>query len=167
MLQFKEAGIKDIPLIREIAFAVWPKAYAAILTAEQTDYMLQMMYSPSSLQHQIVVQHHRFILACNNNEAVGFASWSFIPESNIYRLHKIYVLPSCQGSGVGKKLIEQVIAAIRPAVPAILELNVNRNNTARDFYIHLGFRIAREEDIAIGNGFFMNDYVMQKTIGDP
>jgi ribosomal protein S18 acetylase RimI-like enzyme len=42
-----------------------------------------------------------------------------------------------------------------------LELNVNRQNTAIGFYKKLGFKIIAEEDIPIGNGFFMNDYVMQ------
>ncbi len=164
MIHFKEAGIKDIPLIRELTYAVWPQTYAEILTPEQTAYMLNMMYSEASLQHQINTQLHRFIIAFSDDNAVGFASWSPAPGEKIYRLHKIYVLQNQQGKGIGKKLIAHIIAAIRPKGAAILELNVNRNNKARDFYIRQGFRVAREEDIAIGNGYFMNDYVMQKSI---
>jgi ribosomal protein S18 acetylase RimI-like enzyme len=39
-------------------------------------------------------------------------------------------------------------------------LNVNRNNKALGFYQKFGFVILREEDIDIGNGYFMNDYIM-------
>ena len=46
----------------------------------------------------------------------------------------------------------------------ILELNVNRyNKNALQFYTKQGFAIIKEEDIAIGKGFFMNDFVMQKA----
>ncbi|MGZ8545109.1 MAG: GNAT family N-acetyltransferase, partial [Flavisolibacter sp.] len=47
----------------------------------------------------------------------------------------------------------------------VLRLNVNRNNSARSFYEKLGFEMIGEEDIDIGNGYFMNDYVMEKKIG--
>ena len=43
-------------------------------------------------------------------------------------------------------------------------LNVNRYNKATDFYIKLGFEISYEEDIDIGNGFLMEDYVMKKRL---
>jgi ribosomal protein S18 acetylase RimI-like enzyme len=165
MIHFRKAGIKDIPLIRELAFAVWPQTYSDILSGEQSAYMLEMMYSESSLQHQINVQHHRFIIAAEHNDPVAFASWSVTPQKNTYRLHKIYVLQNQQGKGTGRQLIDHIIAAIRPSGTAILELNVNRHNKAKDFYIRQGFRVVREEDIAIGNGYFMNDYVMQRSIG--
>jgi ribosomal protein S18 acetylase RimI-like enzyme len=41
---------------------------------------------------------------------------------------------------------------------------VNRENKAIGFYNKLGFTIIAEEDIPIGNGFFMNDYVMQISL---
>jgi len=45
-----------------------------------------------------------------------------------------------------------------------LLLNVNRQNKARFFYEKLGFKIAYSEDIEIGNGYLMNDFVMVKDI---
>ena len=43
---------------------------------------------------------------------------------------------------------------------ARIELNVNRNNPSIGFYHHLGLRILRQGDFHIGNGFYMNDYIM-------
>jgi len=46
-----------------------------------------------------------------------------------------------------------------------LRLNVNRNNhVAKAFYEKAGFHHFMEEDIDIGNGFFMNDHVLELTI---
>jgi len=42
-----------------------------------------------------------------------------------------------------------------------LQLQVNRNNIAVNFYKKHGFKIIAEEDFDIGNGYFMNDYVME------
>ncbi len=166
MINIKEAGTADIHLIRKLTFAVWPQTYSHILSREQLEYMLEMMYSVSSLQHQISVRSHRFIVAFEGEEPVGFASWSSTPEKEIYKLHKIYVLQNQQGKGTGKKLIEHIIETIRPAGAIILELNVNRQNKAKAFYSRLGFKTVREEDIDIGHGYFMNDYVMQKIIAE-
>jgi ribosomal protein S18 acetylase RimI-like enzyme len=43
-------------------------------------------------------------------------------------------------------------------------LNVNRYNKARFFYEKLGFVIMKEEDIDIGSGYYMIDYVMEKKL---
>ena len=45
----------------------------------------------------------------------------------------------------------------------ILQLNVNRFNKAKDFYLAMGYKIIAEEDIPIGN-YFMNDYIMEKNL---
>ena len=61
---------------------------------------------------------------------------------------------------VGKILLDFIITDIHPNGATNLELNVNRHNKALGFYQRSGFTILREEDIDIGNGYFMNDYVM-------
>ncbi len=165
MLHFRKAGLRDIELIRELTYKIWPQTYAHILTATQTDYMLNMMYSESSLQNQMASLNHRFIVGYNDDEPVAFASYSATAEKTVYRLHKIYVLQNQHGKGIGKKMIDYIIADINTVEPFRLELNVNRHNKALDFYLRLGFVVVRQENIDIGNGFFMNDFVMQKVVG--
>jgi ribosomal protein S18 acetylase RimI-like enzyme len=46
-----------------------------------------------------------------------------------------------------------------------LLLNVNRENPALGFYKKKGFEVIKTEDIDIGNGYFMNDYVMRLKVG--
>ncbi len=165
MITFHQGNIKDISLIRELTFKTWPATYGAILSREQIDYMLEMMYSPASLEKQILKQGHHFIIAYENNQPAGFASYSQKESDNAaYKLHKIYVLPSLHGKGVGKKIIDHIVQSILPAGAKTLELNVNRRNTAKTFYEKQGFEIVGTEDIPIGNGYFMNDYVMKKKL---
>ncbi|MBM3414925.1 MAG: GNAT family N-acetyltransferase [Bacteroidetes bacterium] len=124
--------------------------------------MLNMMYSEQSLAKEMK-DKHEFILVNDGKEPVGFASFS-LTEPGVYKLHKIYILPSLQGKGAGRFVIGEILKAIARKSGRALRLNVNRNNTAKDFYIKLGFEIVGEEDIDIGNGYFMNDYVMEKKI---
>ena len=44
--------------------------------------------------------------------------------------------------------------------PCEMHLNVNRNNKALQFYQHLGMEKVAEGDFHIGNGYYMNDYIM-------
>lgn len=165
MLTFRQGKISDIPLIRELTFAIWPQTYGAILTKDQIDYMLEMMYSPASLEKQMLQLQHHFIIAYEEEQPVGFASCSLKENNNnAWRLHKIYVLTSMQGKGTGKKIIDHIIQMIKPTGAKTLELNVNRHNPAKTFYEKLGFKVIKTEDIDIGNGFFMNDFVMEKKL---
>jgi ribosomal protein S18 acetylase RimI-like enzyme len=162
-MEITKAGIESIPIIQHIANITWSKAYKEIITNEQLEYMLNKMYSADSLKNQIQVLEHQFILANFENKPVGFASFNIkqsIPEK-IVKLHKIYVDPSRHGKGIGKSMLQYIMNEISLKGLTYLELNVNRQNTAIGFYKKLGFKIIAEEDIPIGNGFFMNDYVMQ------
>jgi diamine N-acetyltransferase len=165
MITVRAAGLQDVDTVHQLAHNIWPEAYKEILSKEQMDYMLDMIYSHEALQYQIVNQKHQFFLASDDNP-VAFASIQpkYKISEALYRLNKLYVLPEEQGKGIGQKLLTHIISHITPKSAAILELNVNRNNRAVSFYERQGFKIIREEDIPIGNGFYMNDYVMQKEI---
>lgn len=78
--------------IRAIAKEVWPIAYGAILSKEQLDYMMEMMYSIESLQLQAKEKKHHFILANENDNTLGFASYEFnYSETKKTKIHKIYI----------------------------------------------------------------------------
>jgi diamine N-acetyltransferase len=159
MIEIKKVGTEAISIIQNLSNITWPVAYGDILTPQQLDYMMELIYSKPSLQKQIE-KGHQFIITYDGEQAVAFASYS-AKENNpaIFKLHKIYILPNQQGKGIGKMLINYIAIDIHPAT--VLQLNVNRHNKALHFYEKSGFKIIGEEDIDIGNGFYMNDYVME------
>lgn len=161
------ASISHIPLIRQIAHETWPVAYRHILSAEQMDYMLNMMYSPSSLTKQINDLGHQFYIMKSGEDAVGFISVE-IPgvAHGACILHKLYVHPSFQGMKYGKALLRKAMEVAASGGAGTLRLNVNRHNQALHFYEKAGFRIIEEKDMDIGNGYFMNDFVMERILPD-
>lgn len=165
MIQIEKYTEKDFNSVRTIAEEVWPVAYGAILSKAQLDYMMEMMYSIPSLQKQVNEKLHHFIIAKEKDEPLGFASFEFNYRGTpTTKIHKIYIYTHLQGKGIGKQLIDYVASEAKKAQQMYLSLNVNRNNTALNFYQRQGFSIVNEEDIVIGNGYFMEDYVMEKSI---
>jgi ribosomal protein S18 acetylase RimI-like enzyme len=161
-----EKDSTDFNTIKLLAEEIWPDTYSHILSQEQLRFMLDLFYHPNALKLQHTKQKHRFIIAYDeHNAACGFASFSKMPDvESRYRLHKLYILPKLQGCGLGKAFIQLITEEIQRDEPVYLELNVNRFNSAISFHKKCGFSIIREEDIEIGNGYFMNDYVMEKMI---
>ena len=160
MFTIRKAAADDIPLIRDLCFKVWPQTYSSIVSQEQIDYMLEKMYSPASLQNQMDAGS-QFIIVYEEDEPVGFAAY-FEKAPSVFKLDKIYVLLSQQGKGTGRFMIGYIVDEIKQRGATALQLQVNRNNKAKDFYEKLGFIIIDEKDFDIGNGYFMNDYVMER-----
>ena len=103
----------------------------------------------------------QFILVYDEPEPVGFASYQEIKPA-VWKLHKIYVLTSQQRKGTGKFVIDHIIKEIREQGAAALQLQVNLHNKAKGFYEKIGFSVIETINLDIGNGYFMNDYVMEK-----
>lgn len=151
----------DIFIIHQLANKIWPETYGAILSPEQLEYMLQLFYSIESLKEQMEIKKHIFLIVESDEMPIGYASYAVHENSvSIFHLHKIYLLPIFQGKNFGKILLEFILEDVKNRGGKELHLNVNRNNRAQHFYKKYGFQILREEDIDIGNGYFMNDYVM-------
>ena len=158
----RKATVDDIPVIQRLAHEIWPGTFDEILSGEQINYMLEFIYSKTSLQKQIA-EGHNFLIAEANNAPLAYADYSLLKD-DIYKLHKIYILPQHQGKGIGKLLIEYIIEAIKKQNATALLLNVNRYNKAKGMYERLGFKVIGEEDIDIGEDYFMNDYIMEKRL---
>ena len=165
MFSIRKATTNDISLIHEMAWVVFPHTYKEILTPEQIDYMMEWMYSEDSLHKQMEKDGHIYYLAFKEDEPAGYLSIQ--PEGeHVFHLQKIYVLPSFQGMKLGKQLFEQAIKAIKELHPAPcqMRLNVNRQNKALTFYERMGMVKVDEGDFPIGNGYYMNDFIMGMDI---
>ncbi len=160
------ADKKDLETVQSLAQRIWPRAYSSILGPGQIDYMLKLIYSIESLTLQFEEQHQVFLILYHESNPCGFASYSAYDEGERWKLHKIYVDPVLQGKGLGKFLLNEVITRVKIAGGKFLLLNVNRHNKARNFYETQGFHVTGEEDIDIGEGYFMNDFVMEICLVD-
>ncbi len=163
-MNLRRADKPDIPLIRDLAEVAFRTTYKDILSVGQLEYMMDWMYSQRSLEQQMD-EGHVFFIAVSDGRNVGYVSVE--PQGvrdgiNIFHLQKLYLLPDEQGRGYGQQMFNHIVDYVKSlnCLPARIELNVNRNNSALTFYEHLGMRRLSQGDFPIGNGYYMNDYIM-------
>ena len=164
-MDIREATETDIPVIKNLAEVIWPEAYGEIISEQQINYMLDLIYSEESLKKQMSVGN-KFILLLKDEIEIGFASFSRKSENEItiFRLHKIYVLPRQHAQGAGSFMLNYIYYECKKQGGIQLELNVNKYNIAKQFYEKKGFTVLKEEVIDIGSGYVMDDYVMVKNL---
>ena len=151
--------------VRALAETIWPVCYKDILSVEQIDYMMDMMYSESVISQEISEGvHYSFVEV--EGVIAGYLAWGpWHSVEGTAKLHKLYLLSEKQGRGIGSCAIELVKEAVRSAGCSRLRLNVNRQNAhAIKCYTSNGFTMVQLENNDIGNGFFMTDYVMETKI---
>jgi GNAT superfamily N-acetyltransferase len=167
-LIIRQANFEDRAFIRSVSERTWPSTYGHIISQEQIDFMLDWMYSDQSMAEQFEKGHQFYIVNLNGAD-IGFCSVSAESTEeisniqNAYKLNKLYVLPSAQGTGSGKALLNKAIEVAKLEGADSLFLQVNKLNTAYTFYLKNGFVKEQEFKFDIGNGFFMDDYVMRLT----
>ena len=174
-IQITLGGLTDRDFIRSVSERTWPSTYGHIISQEQIDFMLDWMYSDESLEKQMDSGCVFYIASIKKEneqwEAVGFCSVSPEEEENnsteevtgakSHKLNKLYVLPTAQGTGAGKTLLNKSIEVAKASGSSSLFLQVNKQNDAYTFYLKHGFVKEQEFKFDIGNGFFMDDYVMR------
>ena len=79
-MTIRKAYPADIPLIRDMAYKIWPQTYGSILSQEQLDYMLNLLYSEKAL-HEQMEGNIEFILVYDGVHPVGFASFGLTEPS--------------------------------------------------------------------------------------
>src|SRR6185369_12501561 len=124
---------------RQLAEQTFYVTYLPLQPKEKVDYLFDLMYNPTSLSEQMNPDGHRdgqrFILAKDETGYQGYASYEInCKKIGLTKIHKIYVLPTAQGKGVGKKLISAIAELARKNKNQTLSLNVYRKNPAIDFY---------------------------------
>lgn len=168
MFTITKISTDKIPLVEKLSSEIWHKVYPSLISTEQIDFMLNMMYSRSSLEKQMLELEHQFIVISIDEEAVGYASYSLksVAEPTIFRLNKLYLQPESHGKGMGKAMIQFIINETIPMGAEFLELNVNKANPTVAFYKKFGFTITEETVAQIGEGYVMDDYIMTLKIAE-
>lgn len=165
-MKFIKATEKDIPLIQELARRSWENAYAKILSGEQMEYMLGTMYSHDEISaHLQNPEYHYYLILDENNDSFeGFIGYEHGYEEGTTKLHRIYLVPESKGKGFGKNALKFLKQEVQERGDRRIILNVNKFNSAKNFYESQGYRIYDEGVFDIGNNFFMDDYLMEFLI---
>jgi RimJ/RimL family protein N-acetyltransferase len=164
MVSFIKANQGDIFTIQHLAHTIWYGHYPGIISTEQIEYMLSLMYSADIIAKEINCGILWYLIMIGD-QPIGFISFHTESSQLIFKLEKLYILPSFHGKGYGKMALDFVKNISKETGAIKLYLRVNKQNAkAINSYLKSGF-IKESEDIAnIGNGFYMDDYIMSTKL---
>ncbi|KMQ58563.1 GCN5 family acetyltransferase [Chryseobacterium angstadtii] len=161
-----QAEKKDIPLIQDLARRSWENAYAEILSTDQMEYMLEEMYSEAEIgSHLEHPDYHYYMIQDENSGSYeGFIGYQHHYEEGTTKLHRIYLVPESKGKGFGKEALQFLNHQVSENGDSRIILNVNKFNAAKNFYESQGYSVYGDGVFDIGNGFVMDDYLMEFLI---
>ncbi|NAS14072.1 GNAT family N-acetyltransferase [Poritiphilus flavus] len=148
----------------ELASKIWNDHYVPIIGQQQVDYMLEKFQSEPAIKEQINSGYEYFLLRDHGKE-LGYLG--LIPDHPKGKLmiSKIYLDKSARGGGYGGQLLSftQNLATHRQFSAIWLTVNRHNKNTIA-WYEKKGFVKTQEIKQDIGNGYFMDDYVMEMSL---
>ena len=163
-------GLRIIPVtnielvysLSTIADEIWREYFPPIIGEEQVDYMLEKFLSPDALVEQINSGYEYFVFSYEYTFA-GFAG--IHEEDGTLFLSKLYVHKDFRGKGIASYLFEKFIEICKMRNLNKIWLTCNRHNAhTLAVYDHWGFQTVREEATDIGNGFLMDDYILEYEV---
>lgn len=161
MIIDRKATELDINLIQDLARRSWEVAYTDILSSEQLEYMLDMMYSEEAIKVHFNNPDYHYYIILENEIALGFVGFEAHAEEKTTKLHRIYLTPEAKGKGAGKFGLNLVKEQAISVGDSRIILTVNKYNSAKDFYEHQGYKVYDEAIFDIGKGYVMDDYLME------
>lgn len=154
---------QDFFELASIAKIIWEEHYIPIIGIEQTSYMLDKFQSAAAIKDQIEKQRIEYYFIVQDGKTIGYIA--FRNEADAVFLSKYYVQKEHRGLGFGRTALDFVKAFAQQNNKDKIYLTVNRdNNLSIQQYHKMGFKITEEINAEIGNGYFMNDYIMELSI---
>lgn len=165
MTNFKPIRNTDFQKVYELASEIWNENYKGIISQNQIDYMLNMMYNSERLQQDLNNKYHwEFIIY--EKKIVGYIAYVIKDDKRVF-LSKIYLKTDVQGLGLGKLALNRIKDFAKNKKCNAVYLTVNkRNEKGIRAYKKFGFTITAEEITDIGNGYVMDDYVFEYPLMD-
>lgn len=151
-----------VPLTSFFAKDVFIEYYSNLISKQHATYMADMFLSEEAIT-ELIHKGAIFKLVLDNNEPVGFVE--YIKENDKVFLSKLYVRKDKRNKGIGKYMLDDCIDYTKNNNLNKIYLTVNKGNTQTiKKYDHLGFKQIDAVVNDIGNGFVMDDYIMELTL---
>ncbi len=153
---------EDVRVLAALAKEIWEQHFTPIIGAAQVAYMVDKFQSEPAMTRQIA-EGYFYRLICLDGVPVGYTGYH--PEENRLFLSKLYLRKSCRKKGLARKALEFLCEVCRERGLKTVYLTVNRHNDDTiAVYKHLGFVTVKEQKADIGNGFYMDDYIMEYRV---
>ncbi|MCQ4023369.1 MULTISPECIES: GNAT family N-acetyltransferase [unclassified Ruminococcus] len=161
-VEIKNVDSGNVAEIAALAKIIWNEHFTPIIGKAQVDYMLEKFQSEQAMKQQLK-DGMKYIAVYSNGELAGYSGYKL--EDNALFLSKLYVKSEKRGLGLGKAMFTYELNTAKNECKEKIYLTVNKHNANTiAVYEHLGFVNAKSTVTDIGNGFVMDDYIMEYYI---
>ena len=154
--------------LAQLAAEIWNEYWPALIGQAQTDYMVEQFQSLSAIQRDMARAEHPyeywFVYDAQGNLA-GYTGGYEEPETNRFFISKIYLAAPYRGKHLASDIVAHYVELCYQRKLAAMYLTVNKGNELGiRCYKGKGFETIDAPSTDIGNGFVMDDYVMEKRM---
>ena len=163
-VRFQTITAAELGTLRTFAGEVFAAHFSTLLPAAQIEHMITRQFVPDVVRAELARGVRWEWLRGSDDGPFGFLSCG--PRDGPgYPLRKVYLAAEVRGLGLGRLMVERVLEHAERAGAEVVRLTVNRRNAGPvAVYRRLGFRVVDEVDVPIGEGFVMDDFVMERPL---
>ncbi|MEG2520926.1 MAG: GNAT family N-acetyltransferase [Christensenellaceae bacterium] len=154
---------RDFLTISMLAHEIWREHYAAIISSDQIEYMLEKYQTVNAIKSAIAGGYEYFLIK-HAGIPIGYAGIKANEPIGKLFLSKFYLLKDYRGKGYAHDIIDELCEKARRLHQNSIWLTVNKSNSSIRAYEKLGFHITDNVCTDIGSGYFMDDYIMEKIV---
>ena len=157
----------DRARLAELADEIWHEYWPALIGTAQTDYMVENFQSLDAIERDMREHAYEYWLLQEEEDGrvVGYTGGHVEPETSRFFISKIYLRAPERGCGFASQTIRFYENLCRERGLSAMYLTVNKHNDlAIRAYKAKGFATIDAVETDIGNGFIMDDYIMEKHV---
>ncbi|MDO4183336.1 MAG: GNAT family N-acetyltransferase [Coriobacteriia bacterium] len=165
----------DQELLAKLAAEIWFEYWPNLIGLDQTRYMVEKFQSLEAIRRDMTEHAYEYWFICANDgetgewatsdgkHIVGFTGGHVEPETNRFFISKIYLLSCERGKHYASHAIQFYTQLCQQRGLRAMYLTVNKyNELGIRAYKGKGFEVIDAVETDIGNGFIMDDYIMEK-----
>jgi ribosomal protein S18 acetylase RimI-like enzyme len=153
----------DFRQLEPFAASIWEQYYTPIIGADQVAFMLEKFQSAQAMFDQFSAGYKYAVVICGDQKA-GYFAYDGKAEKEVF-ISKLYIHKDFRRRGLGRHILDFIAKETRALGCTAMTLSVNKDNSnSIQFYIAYGFQTIKAQKVAIGEGFYMDDYVMSYPV---
>ncbi|MGI6032254.1 MAG: GNAT family N-acetyltransferase [Coriobacteriales bacterium] len=151
---------EHIAELANFASDIFREYFSTLYSAEKVECLIDHLLSTEALTRAIADEGYEYYFVDEEDEHIGFLGIQ--PHESYLFLSKLYLVKEARGKGYGRAMFNTVKERAKELGCSTIRLNCARDNVASlDYYDHIGFKKVGREDTEIGNGFQMNDFILE------
>jgi len=161
-MELREITLNDISKLQQIANEIYYQIFTDYWTENGLILYIKDIFSKNSLEKELNSSNYLYKFIVVKKEVIGFVKVNFTSSNDLSildncELEKIYISPSFNRRGIGKKVISEVVKYSRLKSKKLLFLCVmDTNKNAIEFYNNLGFKFYNKTQL--GDYYFKEEF---------